>query len=655
MPAGQGAWAFALAVGLVVFLRVLELDTLQTEVYGDIEIVFSYVGDILRGKWPMRFTLSAGPLYHYLIAPIILVTGLNYLGLKLASVIVSLAGLAATYAFSRRLVNDAFALLVTFIAGVSSWLLIFSRLGNSQIVQPLLTMGALWLVVRIVQLERLRDVAGCAAVAGLGLLAYPASFVLPGVIFLTLLCLQWAGQKLPRGWAWTFILASIPSLILFAMLVAADPANFVAGYVGDKIHPETGRGVWSALGNNVWNALLALHARGDGGFRSNPIALPHLDPVSGVLLLVGIGFWLIDAERRRWAPVWLVPLILLQAPSVLALNQQAEVPSASRTLGVAPIVYVLVASGLWWPGQLALARDKMKAAVFAVSCLILGSILLLNARRYFYTYLDNLPDNDTPIGYRIATYANSLPSSTQVHVVGCCWEYGMPERFIEYSMTHPENLHYTEKRKLSCTRLQTFKLPAVLVWSFHDTLPSPQLEACKLWLPTQQYEYQGRPVFNAAPLGTNLVALSDFPLPGETLDHDEIQLNGQTVAVDYSPIDIGSIGDLFDGDRDVLIRGERANPMVVVLHFDPPRTLSTLDLDLGSMAHFRVTAVVIDGEKRSGSVSKDYEGLPDDPHVTLALPESARAATSVRVMVQDMDPLAVGEPYHIHLRELSLR
>jgi hypothetical protein len=279
----------------------------------------------------------------------------------------------------------------------------------------------------------------------------------------------------------------------------------------------------------------------------------------------------------------------------------------------------------------------------------------VNTRRYFYTYFENLPDSDTPIGYRIATYANSLPSNTQVHVVGCCWEYGMPEKFIQFSMTHPENLHYTEKKKLSCARLQSFKLPAVLVWSFHDTLPGPQLEACKPWVPRQQYEYRGRPVFNAAPLRTDVVALSDFPVPSETFDHDEIELNGQTVPVDHSPIDIGSIGDLFDGNRDVLIRGKSANPMVVVLHFDPPRRLSALDLDLGSMAHFRVTAVVTDGKRKSKSISEDYEGLPADPHVSLALPESAQAATSVRVMVQDMDPLGSGEAYHIHLRELRLR
>src|SRR5687767_9661921 len=153
LPARQATFLvlFALTAGLILFLRLFQLETLQSEIYGDIFIVLDFVRRIFAGDWPVQFYLSAGPFYHYLISPIIFITGLNYSGLKLASVIVSLAGLAATYAFSRRLVNDYFALLVLLVAGVSSWLLIFSRLGNSHIAQPLLTMLALWLVVRIIQ------------------------------------------------------------------------------------------------------------------------------------------------------------------------------------------------------------------------------------------------------------------------------------------------------------------------------------------------------------------------------------------------------------------------------------------------------------------------------------------------------------------------
>ena len=224
LPVWQASFLllFALMIGVVLFLRLFKLDTLQSEIYGDIMLVRNYVQGVLAGRWPTRFDLSNGPLYHYLIAPIALVVGLDYAGLKLASVIVSLGVLAATYAFSRRLVNDYFALLVTFIAGVSSWLLIFSRLGIFLIVLPLLTATSLWLVVRVVQFDRRSDLIACAIVSALGLYAYPGSFVLPGVIFLTLLCLRWTGLPVSRNRLGTFVLVTLLCAIPFVFIVRSD-------------------------------------------------------------------------------------------------------------------------------------------------------------------------------------------------------------------------------------------------------------------------------------------------------------------------------------------------------------------------------------------------------------------------------------------------
>src|SRR4029453_16538635 len=94
-------------------------------------LIYEYIAAIRARTWPTYFTLSSGPLYHYLIMPVVAITGPTYYGFKLASVLTSLGVLAATYALSRRLIDDRFAVLAAFVAGVSSWLLLFSRLGNS--------------------------------------------------------------------------------------------------------------------------------------------------------------------------------------------------------------------------------------------------------------------------------------------------------------------------------------------------------------------------------------------------------------------------------------------------------------------------------------------------------------------------------------------
>jgi 4-amino-4-deoxy-L-arabinose transferase-like glycosyltransferase len=302
---------FALALGtavLVLNLRLLLLGSLQTDLYGDIEIVYNYVRRVLAGEWPLEFVLSAGPLDHYTVVPILALTGLSYFSLKLAAVIVSLGVLAATYALSRRLIDDYFALLAVTIAGVSSWLLIWSRLGNSQIIVPLLATVAIWLTVRVVLHARTADLIACAAVSALGLYAYPQRFVLPGVTLATLLCLSWAGQAVSWAQLRLFVLVTVICTLPFAGIVYQDPHNFTGGYIGGKLLAQ--ESPLRALLHNFGSAALAFHVRGDVIFRSNLSGAPHLDLINGELLLAGVLLWLRPA-RRRWCAVLLVPFELL--------------------------------------------------------------------------------------------------------------------------------------------------------------------------------------------------------------------------------------------------------------------------------------------------------------------------------------------------------
>jgi 4-amino-4-deoxy-L-arabinose transferase-like glycosyltransferase len=656
LPAWQASFLllFALMVGIVLFLRLFKLGTLGSEIYGDIVIVRNYVQGVLAGKWPVRFDLSAGPLYHYLIAPIVAVAGLDYAGLKLASVFVSLGVLAATYAFSRRLVNDYFALLTTFIAGVSSWLLIFSRLGNSQILLPLLTAAALWLVARVVQFNRQSDLVACAIVSALGLYVYPQSFVLPGAIFLTLLLLRWTGFPVTRKKLGLFVVIVLVCAIPFVLIVGTDPANFSDGYIGSKM--KTGGDVLTLLGYNVVKALLAFNVRGDESFRSNPSGLAQLDQISGVLFLVGMAFWFATKERRRWVPIWLVSLLVLQVPSILALNQPREVPSASRTLGIAPIVYMLVASGLWWLIQAMRARGRRWPLIVVVTGILLGGILYLNVQRYFTTYIGGLPYQDTPIGRLIADYADALPADTQVYMVGCCWEHSIPDRFVDKEVARPQNWHYVDARELSCLQLQFLQSPAVLIWSFHDALPAPQLEACAHWLPAQLFTYQDHPTFRAAPLrpdlpppsaGTGQIAES---VTG--LDAAPVEVDGQTVDLVYSKLDMGRPEDIFDGDVSTLARGLEANPFVLEFHFPEPRSIRGLSATFASM-DFVVTAKLFADEHAEPKVyTQEFRGLPPDPQIEMAFDDAPSTVRKLRLEVLQLQPPT---DVHIHVRELKFR
>ena len=78
----------------------------------------------------------------------------------------------------------------------------------------------------------------------------------------------------------------------------------------------------------------------------------------------------------------------------------------------------------------------------------------------------------------------------------------MPEMpYVRLVSSRPESLHELDPKELSCDAMVSLKSPAVLVWSFRDPLPAPQLSACAQGLPAELYfSPKGWPVFHAAPL-----------------------------------------------------------------------------------------------------------------------------------------------------------
>lgn len=492
-----GSLAFLGTLAVVVAVRLIGLRSMQAEVYGDIALVREYLDLIRQGRWPFYFALSSGPLYHYLVMPVIAVAGPGYFGMKLASVVVSLGVLAATFALSRRLHGDLLALLALFVSGVSSWLLIFSRLGNSQVVVPLLATTSLWLLVRFVQEQEQRDLVLSATIAALGFYGYPQSFILAPVMALTLVALRFTGQRV--RWQDVGLYAStsvVVALPFFVRIVARDPSNFFSGYIGGKL--LTSGEIHRVLLENVGRVVLSLHVHGDMVFRSNPVGRPHLDPVSGVLFLAGVVFWLQPA-RRRWSPAIFVPFLLQHVPSLLVLRAPAEVPSASRTLGTAPLAYVLVASGIV---LLVNASARFRAARPVLAAVLLATVLGLNVARYLFEYLPGLPYGNTPIAALVSRYVDDLPAETEVYLVGCCWKDGMPEpKGIEFEIDRPERLHQLAQAEMSCDTLSQLPEEAALVWDFGVPLPAPALAPCAAWIPARLYASpEGRPAFHAARL-----------------------------------------------------------------------------------------------------------------------------------------------------------
>jgi hypothetical protein len=440
---------------VALIMRLYALDDLPGELYGDIAIIYELVRDIHQGRWPIQFVLSNGPLYGYLIAPIIAITGpQGYLGYKLSSVLVSLLGVVATFFLLRFSFPFGVAVFGSLTLAASSWFLIFSRLGNAQVLIPAITAGCYALLLAG---KRGRPwlVSLGFAVSLLGLYAMPQTFILP----LAYLASAWLLFGL--GTTVRLVVGTLLISVPFVTLVVAERDLFFNeyGYIGGKAATE-GRAldkIWS----NLSASALMFHVAGDRTFRSNPPGQPQLDVVNGVLLLVGLVVSLVPPSRLRIAALW-IPFLALQIPANLVLSEVSPTPSASRTIGILPFVAYAVALGI----SLLLRPIPFLSLRLGLLASLAVAIIALNWERYFEDYATHLPNQNTPFGKMIAAEVDALPPGAGVIMYRCCWgQAGQPEpNGVEYVVRQPSRISYVDTGRFSCELMASQTQPVFVIW-----------------------------------------------------------------------------------------------------------------------------------------------------------------------------------------------
>jgi hypothetical protein len=104
-------WMFRAALLMTVIIRFYRIDTLQGEMYGDIEIVQTYTKSVLRGDLAVVFFVKLWSLYHYMIAPLIHYIGTGFDQIKVASILTSLGIVALIMGTARQLQDVSSVLL----------------------------------------------------------------------------------------------------------------------------------------------------------------------------------------------------------------------------------------------------------------------------------------------------------------------------------------------------------------------------------------------------------------------------------------------------------------------------------------------------------------------------------------------------------------
>jgi len=418
------AFVYLSVITITAFAGLWNLRDLPASWYGDISIVHEYVLAIREEQWPWHISESAGPVYHYLISPGTMVLGHSYHAYKILSVIVGQAGVVGTVLFVSAIFGFPWGVIAGLLIGTSFWFLAWERTGNSQILIPVFVSYVLWVLFTLsaeksgFARSRVLPVLAGLVVALSGMFLYPQVWHLPVVYAAGLMVLR---KRIP----WRRVAVPISGLIFFAavlflIMLSRSSQVLSGGYLGSKIWPMFAADPASTIQTLFSYAIRAggaLHVRGDGTFRVNVPGSPQLDIISGVLFFFGV-FWLFRSRMKVFL-MCVAGMLFLALPSVLPTLPKEEVPNSGRMIGILPIVIVFVVSGLRLTYQIA---GKYVAGVL-VLC-----VLGLNLYKYFIQYPNVLPNKNNPWGRVVSEYIDTLPKTTQVMMIDCCWgDWGQPE------------------------------------------------------------------------------------------------------------------------------------------------------------------------------------------------------------------------------------
>ena len=366
----------------------------------------------------------------------------------------------------------------------SFWYLVWSRLGNSQIIIPALASIMSLFIVRYVKKRRFFDLLSGAFFTSLGWYTYPQTFIFPLVFFLfvVLFCLFTKRMVSQFNTLSLILIALFIMAIPFVTIIRNDKGNFgPQGYVGSKVWPNLFLSADQLIGKTLYNykkLLLMLHVKGDRTFRVNVSESPQIDKLSGLFFLLGFLYFA-KKKRRIWLLYIFWMLFVLPLPSISPSIPDAEIPNSARTIAVIPFVFVLVSAGFLWVYQSVkkfLTNDKYLLSILLSVMYIY--MVFTNLKLYFVDYANGLPDRNFATGKIIAEFIDSLPKEVNVYFGSCCWgEWGHPEpKAVAYVFRKERNFieynHYLD----SCREVT--RLPAVVIFGPDDDKKVNEYKEC---------------------------------------------------------------------------------------------------------------------------------------------------------------------------------
>ncbi|MCL4868149.1 MAG: glycosyltransferase family 39 protein [Anaerolineae bacterium] len=405
--------------------------------------------------WVSNPTLPA-----FLMALPIKLLGPSLLAVRLWSPLVGALTVLAVALLGRRLYGDRVGLVAA--ALLTGWHLHlhYSRLGVTNIWDPLLTLLALGLLALAWQENRHVFWLGAGGALGLCAYFYTSSHLVPlmvaGLVLLWLVAnraeLAGRGKGVLAAAALALVIA-LPQYLYYRATpdVFMERANQYGIWQSGWLLREaaaTGQNPVTLLTQQVWRGLIAFNAGSD---TSNlyGVPLPLVRSLWAALYLLGIGLALFNWRQVKYQ----VLLVWLGVTVLFAAAFMDNPPASHRLLIAAPAVVFLTALALVWVGefvenQLAGFRSEVSSSMsedaaadspiphsstllvsnlkplisnLSLILIILTLALTLSDTLYYFTgyrQANRFGDRNTEAAYAVATYLNQVEGEPMVYFFG---------------------------------------------------------------------------------------------------------------------------------------------------------------------------------------------------------------------------------------------
>ena len=320
--------------------------------YGPLIIINNlFDGTAVFGVHPF-FSSAIQAIFVYLF------NGSNNFGWRFSNIFLSALSLLFFYIFFRQFVSNSVSLLASLFLGSSHYLMTFGKIGYNNL-QALLVMSIVlacggWAVKR----KQLLPMVFFGLSLGLCFYVFPAAlYVLPVAVFMLVFFdppLSTAARK-----RWGVMLLSTFFLLLPLLIQADYWENKIQGTV--FFVPAIVSTVGSAIAHILSNLIYALYSFLYIPSESHFVVASYLDPITGVLALLGLGYILVFGWRNRSLLFILLSFITLLF--LVGASHGYQFPPTTRMFMLLPFWSLLAAIGVeWLIVQIKILRESQIAA-----------------------------------------------------------------------------------------------------------------------------------------------------------------------------------------------------------------------------------------------------------------------------------------------------